>query len=75
VIKEEWLVEHPLDRVDVIEILYREDPELARAVIERHRRLIRHLRDRLAQLIPPEELQAILWDEDLELIGSVLDPH
>jgi hypothetical protein len=37
--------------------------------------LIRHLRDRLAQLIPPEELQAILWDEDLEPIGSVLDPH
>ncbi len=62
-------------RVDVVEVLYRNDPELARAVIERHRRIIRRLRDRLSQFIPPEELRAILSDEDIELGGDVYGLH
>ncbi len=55
----------------LIEVLYQKDPELARAITLRHLRLIRGLRDRLAEFVSPEELRAILGDDDLELIASV----
>jgi hypothetical protein len=56
---------------ELIEVLYRKDPELARAITLRHLRLIRRLRDRLAEFISAEELSAVLGDDDLDLIASV----
>jgi len=62
---------HVEDGGVLIEVLYRKDPELARAITLRHLRLIRRLRDRLAEFISHEELSAILGDDDLELIASI----
>jgi hypothetical protein len=62
---------HVDDGGALIEVLYRKDPELARAITLRHLRLIRRLRDRLAEFISHEELSAILGDDDLELIASI----
>lgn len=61
---------HVDDGGELIEVLYRKDPQLARAITLRHRRLIRRLRDRLAEFISPEELGAILGDDDLALTAS-----
>jgi len=62
---------HVDDGRELLEVLYRKDPELARAITDRHLRLIRRLRDRLSEFVSPEELSAILGDDDLELIASV----
>ncbi len=57
---------HLHDGDALLEILYRKDPELARAITLRHMRLIRRLRDRLSEFISEEQLRAILGEEDLE---------
>ena len=62
---------HVDDGGALIEVLYRKDPQLARAITLRHLRLIRRLRDRLSEFISPEELSAILGDDDLELTASM----
>jgi hypothetical protein len=61
---------HLGDGGDLIEVLYRKDAELARAITLRHLRVIRRLRDRLAEFISPEELRAILGEDDLELLAG-----